>query len=98
MLGEIAIGPRPDGAFYDPGKRRVYIPSGGDGTLTVIDTTGRLPRFAAKIPTQQSARTGAVDSATGRIYLPAARFGPPAAPGERPKMQPGSFEILVVAN
>jgi hypothetical protein len=46
--------------------------------------------------TQPGARTGAVDSGAGRVYLPAARFMPPAAPGERPRMVPGSFEILVI--
>jgi YVTN family beta-propeller protein len=96
VVGEIAIGPRPDGAFADPARHRAYIPSGGDGTLTVIDTSGRLPRAIAKVPTQTGARTGAVDLATGRVYLPAARYSPPPAPGERPKMVPGSFEVLVV--
>jgi YVTN family beta-propeller protein len=96
VVGEIAIGPRPDGAFADPARHRAYIPSGGEGTLTVIDTSGRLPRALAKVPTQTGARTGAVDPATGRVYLPAARYAPPPAPGQRPKMVPGSFEILVV--
>jgi YVTN family beta-propeller protein len=95
-LGEIAIGPHPDGAFFDRVRHRAYIPSGGDGTLTVIETHGRLPRAIARIATQNSARTGTVDVETGKVYLPAARFGPPAAPGQRPKMVPGSFEILVV--
>ena len=96
LLGQIAIGPRPDGAFFDQARHRAYIPSGGDGTLTVIETRGRLPRAIARIATQAGARTGTVDARTGRVYLPAARFGPPAAPGQRPKMVPGSFEILVV--
>jgi DNA-binding beta-propeller fold protein YncE len=97
IAGEIAIGPRPDGAFADPARRRAYIPSGGDGSLTVLDTSGPLPRAIARIPTQKGARTGTVDPETGRVYLPTARFDPPAAPGQRPKAIPGSFEILVVA-
>jgi DNA-binding beta-propeller fold protein YncE len=96
VAGEIAIGPRPDGAFADPARHRAYIPSGGDGTLAVIDTAPSLPRLIARIPTQQGARTGAVDPATGRVYLPTARFQPPAAAGQRPRMVPGSFEVLVV--
>jgi YVTN family beta-propeller protein len=96
IAGEIPIGPRPDGAFADPARRRAYIPSGGDGTLTVLDTSGRLPRLLARVPTQAGARTGTVDPATGRVYLPTARFGPPAAPGQRPRAVPGSFELLVV--
>jgi DNA-binding beta-propeller fold protein YncE len=96
LMGEIAIGPHPDGAFADPGRRRVYIPSGGDGTLAILDTSGPLPRKVATVQTQRGARTGAVDLASGRVYLPAARYEAPAAPGQRPKLVPGSVEILVV--
>ena len=96
LLGDIPIGPRPDGAFVDPGRRRAYIPSGGDGTLAILDTSGPLPRKVATVQTQRGARTGAVDLESGRVYLPAARYDAPAAPGQRPKMVPGSVEVLVV--
>jgi hypothetical protein len=97
LVGEIAIGPRPDGAFADPARHRAYIPSGGDGTLTVLDTSGALPRAIAHVQTQVGARTGAVDPQTGRVYLPTARFQAPAVPGQRRQAVPGSFEVLVVA-
>jgi DNA-binding beta-propeller fold protein YncE len=96
LEGTLAIGARPDGAFYDPVRRRAYVPAGGEGNLTVIDARGPRPRVVATVPTQTGARTGAVDPATGRVYRPTARFGPPAAPGQRGKMVPGSFEILVI--
>jgi len=95
LEGTLPIGARPDGAFYDPVRRRAFVPAGGDGNLTVIDSRGARPRVIATVPTQAGARTGAVDPATGRVYLPTARFDPPA-PGLRPKMVPGSFEVLVV--
>jgi len=95
LVGDIAIGPRPDGAFADPGRRRAYIPSGGDGTLAIIDTSGPLPRKVATVETQRGARTGAVDLDSGRVYLPAAHYET-AAPGQRPRMVPGSVQILVV--
>lgn len=97
VLGDIAIGPRPDATLYDAQRDRAYIPSGGDGTLSVIDTSAALPRKIDTVVTQTGARTGAVDPATGNIYLPAARY--PASKGEeRPKAVPGSFEVLVVGN
>jgi DNA-binding beta-propeller fold protein YncE len=96
LEGTLAIGARPDGAFYDPVRRRAYVPAGGDGILTVIDARGARPHVVATVPTQAGARTGTVDPATGRVYLPTARFTPPTEPGQRPKMVPGSFEILVV--
>jgi DNA-binding beta-propeller fold protein YncE len=95
-LGDIAIGPRPDGAFADPARHRAYIPSGGDGTLAVIDTSGPLPRKIATVQTEIGARTGAVDPSTGAVYLMAAKFGPPPANGGRPSILAGSVELLVV--
>lgn len=94
MLPDIAIGPRPDAVVYDAARDRAYIPSGGNGTLTVIDTSSH-PRAIGTVTTQTGARTGAVDPATGIVYLPAARY-PEGATG-RPKPVPGSFEVLVVA-
>jgi DNA-binding beta-propeller fold protein YncE len=94
--GEIPIGPRPDGAFTDAKRKRAYIPSGGDGTLAVIDVSGAVPRKVATVQTEVGARTGAVDPATGTVYLPTAKFGPPPAAGGRPAILPGSVELLVV--
>jgi YVTN family beta-propeller protein len=96
LLGDVPIGPRPDGAFVDPVRHRAYIPSGGDGTLAILDTRGPLPRKVATVATQRGARTGAVDVESGRVYLPAARYEAAAAAGQRPKMVPGSVELLVV--
>jgi DNA-binding beta-propeller fold protein YncE len=96
IIGDIPIGPRPDGAFADPARHRAYIPSGGDGTLAVIDTSGPLPRKIATVQTEVGARTGAVDPSTGAVYLMAAKFGPPPAGGGRPPIIPGSVELLVV--
>ncbi|MGI4878192.1 MAG: hypothetical protein ACRYG4_11985, partial [Janthinobacterium lividum] len=72
---DIAIGLHPDAVLYDAIRNRAYIPSGGDGTLTVIDTAGRAaPRAVSTVTTQKGSRTGAVDPATGTVYLPGARF------------------------
>lgn len=95
-VADIAIGPRPDGAFGDEARHRAYIPSGGDGALTVIDTSGPLPRKIATVRTQQGARTGTVDPSTGVVYSPTAKFGPPPAAGGRPALVPGSVELLVI--
>ena len=95
-MGDIAIGPRPDGAFADDARHLAYIPSGGDGTLAVIDTSGPVPRKIGVIPTAVGARTGTVDPTTGAVYLPSAKFGAPATPGARPSLIPGSVELLVV--
>lgn len=95
-VADIPIGPRPDGAFADSARHRAYVPSGGDGTLTVIDTSGPAPRKIWTVATQVGARTGAVDPTTGAVYLPTAKFGPTPPAGGRPALIPGSVELLIV--
>ncbi|UAJ09065.1 YncE family protein [Glacieibacterium megasporae] len=95
LLADIAIGSRPDAVIYDGPRDRAYVPTGGDGGLTVIDTAD-VPRGIGVVSTQKGSRTGAADPATGDIYLPGARFAPAEA-GQRPKAIPGSFEVLVVS-
>ncbi|UAJ12350.1 YncE family protein [Glacieibacterium megasporae] len=95
LLADIAIGSRPDAVIYDGPRDRAYVPTGGDGALTVIDTTV-VPSGVGVVSTQKGSRTGAADPATGNVYLPGARFAPAEA-GQRPKAIPGSFEVLVVS-
>lgn len=98
LVKTLTIGARPDAAFYDARRKLVFIPAGGDGVLEVIGVADpRRIEVVAHVPTQKGARTGAVDERTGRIYLPAAQYGPPATPGGRPSAVPGSFVVLVVA-
>lgn len=94
-IADLPLGIGPDSAFYDAKRDRAYIPTGRDGMLTVIDTVARTPRVIATVPTGVGARTGAVDPATGTVYVIAAKYLPAAA-GERPKMVPGTAEVLAV--
>lgn len=95
IVGTIPIGPHPDGVFHDGSRNRAYVSSGDDGSLTVIDTSGTVPRLLTKLATQASAKTGTVDTSTGLVYLPAAQLTRPSA-GVKPAPVPGTFEILVV--
>ena len=94
-IAALAIGPHPDGAVYDARRHVALVPSGGDGTLSVIRLTGS-PVVLGRIATGKGARTIALDPSTGRAYLPSADFLP-ATGSERPKMVPGSFRLLVLA-
>ena len=50
------------------------------------------------LQTERGARTMALDPATHRIYLAAAKYEPPAADAPanaRPRMIPGSMHLLV---
>jgi DNA-binding beta-propeller fold protein YncE len=94
FVASLPIGPHPDGAVYDPRRGLALIPSGGDGTLSVI-ALAPTPHVVQRIATAKSARTIALDPVTGRVYLPAADFPPQVGAG-RPKMLPGTFRVLVV--
>ena len=101
-IASVPIGEGPDAARYDARRGLVFSSNGRSGTLTVVrEATPDHYQVLANVPTQQSARTMALDDASGRIFLSAAEFGarpkPSAAhPRPRPTIKPGSFTILVV--
>jgi YVTN family beta-propeller protein len=97
VTASLAIGEKPDAAFYDAQRHLAYIPSGGDGTLSVIAVHGPSDvKVIDKVATKVRAKTGAVDPATGKVYLPSADYDPPSAAGGRPSIKPGSFAVLVL--
>ena len=92
------IGKGPDAVIMDTARRLAFIPCGGSGTISVVALDGAQgAAIAGTVTSEPGARTGALDPATGNLYLPTARFGPPATPGGRPVAQPGSFHVLIVA-
>ncbi|HEX4580430.1 MAG TPA: YncE family protein [Acidobacteriaceae bacterium] len=100
VLATPAIGDGPDAAGFDA-KDKLAFSSNGDGTLTVVDASKSSFPVVQNLTTQKGARTMAFDSATGRVYLATAQFGPrPAAteqmPHPRPSILPDSFTVLVV--
>lgn len=98
-VASVPIGEGPDGVVFDADRGLVFSPNGKTGTLTVVrEDTPDGYHVMQTLATQSSARTVAIDPATHRLYLPAARFDPkPAGATGRPPMVPGSFSVLVVA-
>jgi YVTN family beta-propeller protein len=101
QVARVVIGRGPDAAAFDPDLGLVFSSNGLDGTLTVIrEETPDEYRVVAIVTTQVSARTMALDPASHRIYLSAAKLTdpPPATedqPHPRPGVAPNSFVILV---
>lgn len=95
MIKLIPIGQGPDTAIWDARRSRFLVPCGKSGTLLLIALDGTDARPLPSLTTATSARTAALDPATGRVYLPAATFKA-AASGERPAMVAGSFRIVVL--
>lgn len=93
-VATLPIGARPDAALYDARARLGYVPS-GDAKLTVISFDGK-PHVIDVVATKPGARTAALDTETGRIYLPTADFGPVDAKTNRPTILPDTFGIVVV--
>jgi DNA-binding beta-propeller fold protein YncE len=75
QLANLKVGPGPDGAVYDIGRHLAFIPSGGDGTLSII-RLGTKPAVIGATTTAKGARTIALDASTGRLYLPSAKYLP----------------------
>jgi DNA-binding beta-propeller fold protein YncE len=93
----VPIGQGPDTALYDPSRKIAFVPAGKSGELDLFDDTPQGVKPAGKVATQRGARTGALDPGSGRIYLPAAEYSPPADGGARPQIVPGSVVLLVVS-
>lgn len=93
IITTLPIGEKCDGCAFDPGTKCAYS-SNGDKTLTVVKE-GINDNFTVveNFPTQQGARTIAVNKLTHHVYLPAADFEQ-AADGQKAKIKSGSFVIL----
>jgi len=100
VIGTVPIGAGVDANEFDPASGLAFS-SNGDGTLTVARET-EPGKFEAvqTVLTAHGARTMAIDTKTGIVYLPTAQFGPPPrptadVPHPRPSIVPDSFEILI---
>jgi YVTN family beta-propeller protein len=95
VIDKLPIGDGCDGVGFDSTLRYVFA-SCGEGTLTVInETTNNKCKVLDIVPTKKGARTIAVDQQTHTVYLPTADFEP-SVPNTKPKVIPGTFEVLVL--
>jgi DNA-binding beta-propeller fold protein YncE len=102
MVTTVPIGDGVDGAAFDPATGDAFA-SNADGTLTVIhQDSPDTYHVVENVQTAQGARNMGLDPTTHRVYVVAARFGPPPAeataanPRRRPPVLPGSFMMMVV--
>jgi hypothetical protein len=96
-IASFTVGGFPDAVIYDDQRHLAYVPSARAGTLSVIALSDAGDNtIIDTVPTQIGARTGAVDTKTGKIYLPTAEYVLPAPAGQRPTTKPGTFVVLVL--
>ena len=99
VLADFPIGTGVDATAFDHG---FVLASCADGTLTFVrEVTPQKFEAAQTLRTEPGARTMAVDSRSGTVYLPTSDLTPaPAATADNPRPRPmpvaGTFRILVV--
>jgi YVTN family beta-propeller protein len=96
-VATVAIGDGPDAVSFDPGEGMIYSSNGESGTLTVVhqDDPDHY-HVVADVPTQESARTQALDPLKHRVYLSSVQLGTAKDARGRPAALPDSFTILTV--
>lgn len=95
VLTRFAIGKDADAALIDEVRGVIAVPC-ADATLWFFSLSGDTIAPAGKIATEERARSGAIDPATGTIYLPTARFVAADAAGGRRQAIPSSFHVMVI--
>ncbi len=101
VLATPAIGDGVDATAFDD-ETGLAFASCGEGVLTVVrEQSPEKFSVAENIPTQQGARTMALDSKTHNVYVVTAKFGPPPpATPQNPhahNILPDTFVVLVLA-
>ena len=92
----LPIGTGPDAVILDDEHRRLFVPAGSTGDIAVIESRAGKLTVTRRIASAKSARTGAYDARTYRLYLPSASFAAPVAPAKRGAPVPGSVKLLVL--
>src|SRR6266478_4861658 len=93
VVASITNGTRVDALGWDPSKKLVYIPNGGEGNVTVVhqDSPDKYT-VVATVPTFAGAKTIAADPVTHNVYLFQPERGPvptPPAGAPPPAAGPG---------
>ncbi len=97
IVDSIPIGKGCDAVAFDFKTKEIYASNGAAATLSIVkeESADKFTKIA-DVPTKKGAKTMAVDKKTNTIYLPTTDYEPLQAGEKRPKMTPGTFQILVL--
>jgi YVTN family beta-propeller protein len=96
IVDKLSIGDGCDGVGFDVSTKNIFT-SNGEGTMSVFhEKSADKIEPVTTVTTKRGARTIVVDQQTHLIYLPTADFEAQSNPQERPRMKPGTFQVLVV--
>lgn len=97
VITTLPIGDECDAVSFDKKLHTIYS-SNGEGTLTIIkESSANKFSVIQNLKTKEGARTNAVDQVSHNLYLPTGEFEPKKTGDFRPKIKPGTFEVLVVS-
>src|SRR5262245_49190187 len=91
VVASIKNGTRVDALGWDPAKKLIFIPNGGEGNVTVVhqDSADKYT-VTATVATFAGAKTICVDQKTHNVYLFQPERGPaPPPPANAPPPEPG---------
>ena len=98
LVTTVDIGGGVDAGAFNPKTQQIFMSCGADGVVTVIheDSPDKYS-VVQNVPTAKGARTMALDEKSSTVYTVTAQFDPTPPPaGQRRKMLPDTFELLVV--
>lgn len=97
VIDKLPIGDGCDGVAFDAKNKIIFTSNGQSGTITAVKENG-ADQYAVlgNYATKRGARTITIDEKTGTLYLPTADFDATGQQNGRPRMIPGTFQVLVV--
>jgi YVTN family beta-propeller protein len=96
IVQQLPIGDGCDGVAFDNVRKLVFT-SNGEGNMSVIkEISADKYEVAGTYPTKRGARTIAINEKTGTIYMPTADMEATNQANGRPKLIPGTFQVLVI--
>ncbi|MGB8768323.1 MAG: YncE family protein [Candidatus Korobacteraceae bacterium] len=95
VVATVPIGEGVDAGRFNPKTQEIFM-SCGEGVLTIVheDTPDKYS-VRQNLSTVNGARTMALDQDNDIVYLVTAQREATAAPGQRPAIVPGTFELIV---
>lgn len=97
VVDKLSIGEGCDGVAFDEKDKIIFTSNGQSGNMTAIkENNANMFSVLGNYTTKRGARTITIDEKTGALFLPTADFDASNTQNGRPRMLPGTFQILVM--
>lgn len=97
VINHLPIGDGCDGVSFNSNANLIFTSNGADGNMTVIkEEGGDRYKVLGNYATKRGGRTITIDQKDGTLFIPTADFEAGQTSNGRPKIVPGSFQVLVV--